>query len=304
MSTHPEFEDLSAFVDGEAPQWGAHVDACPACGADVARLRAVSAAVGRPVPPAAEEVKEQAVSRALDAFPSSPPAAAGAGGADRGQTDTVRVRRLQPGPSPTRSPAPVAAPPRRAQSRWLALGSVAAVLLAVLVGAAVLRTAGGGNDATQTLASGSADSAEKATAPAGYEARSSIADDGAGGAGATGADLGPVDDAAQLAAKAGAALGQVPPSGPVPAGAEPPVAALAPARDANLARTAVGTRPCEQQVRVLRPALREVVYFATGTTGGRPVYVLGFATGPDPAPVTLLAVAQQGCGIVLEAARP
>ena len=66
----------------------------------------------------------------------------------------------------------------------------------------------------------------------------------------------------------------------------------------------MGTRPCEEQVRTARPELREVVYFATATTGGRPAFVLGFATGPDPAPVTLLLVAQEGCGVVAEASLP
>ena len=34
MNEHPEFEDLSAFVDGEAPEWQDHVDSCAACRAD------------------------------------------------------------------------------------------------------------------------------------------------------------------------------------------------------------------------------------------------------------------------------
>ena len=52
------------------------------------------------------------------------------------------------------------------------------------------------------------------------------------------------------------------------------------------------------------PQLGQVVYFASATSQGRPVYVLGFATGPDPAPIKLLAVAQEGCAVLVEAALP
>ena len=94
-----------------------------------------------------------------------------------------------------------------------------------------------------------------------------------------------------------------------PADPAPTAADLSPARDSGLAGTAVGTRPCEEQVRASwprlgGPELGQVVYFAPATSRGRPVFVLGFATGPDPAPVTLLAVAQQGCGVLVEAALP
>ena len=67
----------------------------------------------------------------------------------------------------------------------------------------------------------------------------------------------------------------------------------------------VGTRPCEMVIRAARPELGTVVYFATGQSGGTQVVVLGFAAGPAPAPVILLALAQQeGCRVVLEAAGP
>jgi hypothetical protein len=68
---------------------------------------------------------------------------------------------------------------------------------------------------------------------------------------------------------------------------------------------AVGTRPCETEVRTARPGLGTVVYYATGRVEGVPVVVLGFAPTPTATPVTLLALAQQeGCRAVLEAAGP
>jgi hypothetical protein len=313
MNEHPEFEDLSAFVDGEAPRWRGHVDSCPTCGAEADRLRAVSAAVGLPVPPVADDVRERALARALDAALLPAPSS----GTHSEVADTGSVRHLSPvAPGP-----PVVAPPaprRRTNSSWLALGSVAAVLLAVLVGAAVLRTpggggggsGGGGGDGAETLASGSPGASAKASGEAPYDLRQSAS---AGAGGVSGPDLGPVDDPSQLATKAGAALGEASPAAPAgaaaaapaaPTAAQPSASAPAPSLDGNLAGTAVGTRPCEEQVRAARPGLRQVVYFATATSLGRPVFVLGFATGPDPRPVTLLAVAQQGCAIVAEAALP
>ena len=37
---HADLEALSAFVDGEAPEWADHVDGCEACAGSVAALRA------------------------------------------------------------------------------------------------------------------------------------------------------------------------------------------------------------------------------------------------------------------------
>ncbi|HWC12607.1 MAG TPA: hypothetical protein VG455_15465 [Acidimicrobiales bacterium] len=50
MDDHPSFEDLSAYHDGEAPELAAHVAGCEACGATVAELVALSAAVAEPLP--------------------------------------------------------------------------------------------------------------------------------------------------------------------------------------------------------------------------------------------------------------
>jgi hypothetical protein len=263
MNEHPDFEELSAFVDGEAPQWRDHVGSCPACQVDVDRLRAVVAAVGQPVPPMGAVARERALSLALDALDTLGPAAAATdsgSGAALGGAEAPSVRPLRPLP-PLRSPAAqgqppvVVVPPAPRWGRkgpWVALGSVAAVLLAFVLGAAVLRGPGGdgrdgGGGDTQTLASGSPDAAERATAPPGGYGLDQSATAGAGGV--TGADLGSVDDAAQLEAKAGAGLGRrsdvaSPEPAPTAAGALP----RSPEQDSGLAGTTVGTRPCEEQV--------------------------------------------------------
>ncbi|MDP1806956.1 MAG: hypothetical protein Q8K72_17405, partial [Acidimicrobiales bacterium] len=64
---HADFEALSAFVDGEAPEWAEHVAGCPRCRATAAELRALSARVAAPAdrPPAAQ--REAAIAAALGA---------------------------------------------------------------------------------------------------------------------------------------------------------------------------------------------------------------------------------------------
>ena len=219
---------------------------------------------------------------------------------------TPRVRPLRVPAAESRPPAVVTPPAPRwgVKGPWLALGSVAAVLLIVVLGAAMLRSPGGGGATPRPSPSGSPDAAERATAPPNYSLDQSAS---AGAGGVTGSDLGPVDDAGQLAAKVGGELGRPADSSKDTASAPAPTAAaLSPAREDSLAGTAVGTRPCEEQVRTARgePQLGQVVYFAAATSQGRPAFVLGFATGPDPAPVTLLAVAQEGCVVLVEAALP
>src|SRR4051794_24112414 len=62
---HPDLDALSAFVDGEAHEWADHVAGCAACRATVADLRAVAAAVGRPVEAPAADRREAAIAAAL-----------------------------------------------------------------------------------------------------------------------------------------------------------------------------------------------------------------------------------------------
>ena len=201
MNEHPEFEDLSAFVDGEAPEWQDHVDSCAACRADVDRLRAVTAAVGRPVPPVAADVRERTLSIALDAL--GPLVATDSGGID---TPRPRPRPLRPPVTESRPVVVAPPPPRwRAKGPWVAVGSVAAVLLAFVLGAALLRAPGAA--ATTPRRSRPV----PPTPPSGRRhprATTSTSRPRPAPGELTGSDLGPVDDAAQLAAKAGARLGR------------------------------------------------------------------------------------------------
>src|SRR5687767_4425470 len=62
---HADFEALSAFVDGEAPEWADHVAGCPECRAAAAELRALSAKVAAPAPPPPAAQREAAIAAAL-----------------------------------------------------------------------------------------------------------------------------------------------------------------------------------------------------------------------------------------------
>jgi hypothetical protein len=271
LSEHADVEALSAFVDGEAPEWADHVERCQACAASAEAMRAVSGAVATPVDPPAPAVRERAIRAAL--APSAPVVA--------------RRRRALP-------------------TRWLVPAMAAMILL--MAGAVAVVTMGGRSSShlTDTVAgplSGSKATESGAPAPA--------ADSFAANAPVT--DLGDVPDAATLAARARPGLSSRTASGPAasaataspvaPAPSVPP-AAPAPATLGVPAPAIVGTRPCEEQARARQPSLGPVVYFATARRQGVPAVVLGFSTGPDPAQVTLLMLAQDGCGELLRVAGP
>ena len=259
---HADLEALSAFVDGEAPEWAGHVASCATCRASVEQLRAVSAAVAAPIEPPDPRLRDLAIGAALDDV------------ARRHTTERARARR------------------RRFHWQY-ELAAVAAILLLVLGFSALLMQQRSSDDATTV-----AGAALQETAP-----RSDTSLGASGGAGATAdaaalADLGDVRDAATLLARARQAVS----SGA--AAAPPPPTAFSSRSAAPGAPTAVGTRPCEEQARTREPALREVVYFAIARQGSVPAYVLGFSTGPAPSPVTLLLLAQNGCGELLRAVGP
>lgn len=260
MMEHPDLEALSAHVDGEAPGWAAHLAGCGPCRARADGLRAVAAAVARPVGPGPAAAREAAIAAAV---------------------------------------ATVHPLPRRREWRWSApaLALAAAVVVGVL-GLSALVALGGGRSSreTTTLAGPAPESAPKAEGGATGGATAGAAGGGAADTAAV-PDLGDVGDAATLAARTR------PPGSTGAANAAAPTTAFA-ARAAAPAPTAVGTRPCEEQARAREPGLREVVYFATARRGPVPAYVLGFATGPSPSPVTLLLLAQNGCGELLRAAGP
>ncbi|HEX2274225.1 MAG TPA: hypothetical protein VHG90_10170, partial [Acidimicrobiales bacterium] len=123
MTPHPSFEDLSAYHDGEAPEWAPHVSACPECRARVDQLAALTAAVARPLEEAtaAEAAVGDAVAGALAAVDDEDPAAAAA---TAGAAPPTLNRRVAP-------PAP-GHPGRTRWLKWVTAASAAAVLLLVV----------------------------------------------------------------------------------------------------------------------------------------------------------------------------
>ncbi|MDP8936614.1 MAG: hypothetical protein M3O23_02590, partial [Actinomycetota bacterium] len=74
-----------------------------------------------------------------------------------------------------------------------------------------------------------------------------------------------------------------------------------PAADAGAAPPAVAAPArCEAEARAVDPHLGTLVYVAEGRRDGRPVTVLGFGA----APVTLLVLTSDGCGLVFSTAVP
>jgi hypothetical protein len=319
MSTakHADFEALSAFVDGEAPEWADHVAGCPQCRATAAELRALSAKVasaGAP-PPAAQ--REAAIAAALGA-------ATFGDRADAGVTRPLA-------PAATRHDAQRA---RFARRRWSpgswAMPAVAAVVLACVGFAGVILASTRSTDhETVTLAGPARDSkAETAvgapTAPVGdlgdvpdaatLRARAL----GVGAASAGASSLARTDSPAPAAVAAADAQSSATNTGGTGAAVSSPTVGGGAGGTANfnatpsassgvsaaggssavIAPNAVGTRPCEVQARSREPGLGPVTYFATARRGNVPAYVMGFVTGPN---VTLLMLAQDGCGELLRA---
>ena len=283
MSEHADLEAISAYIDGEAPEWADHVAGCAECRASADRLRAVVAAVGEPVEAPDPAVRELALTAALGDLDPRHPA--------------QRSRFAE----------------RRAGGRWLM--PAAAAVIAVVMGASVLLSMGTrSSDENTTLAGPAPESAPAGAPPSAV----------AGGRGAVAlpqADLGDVPDAATLLARARPALavttGESAASARARSGAASDSSAINPGSagpatatpstalgQSSAGSSVVGTRPCEEQARAREPSLREVVYFATGRRGQVPAVVLGFATGPAGSPVTLLLLAQEGCGELLRAAGP
>lgn len=313
---HADFDALSAYVDGEAPEWADHVEGCPRCRATAAELRALSATVGAPVEPPPAAQRDAAIAAALGVVEVE--AGAGAGPA------VAAPRRIEQ--------------QRLARRRWSpgswALPAVAAVVVALLGLSGVILAANRSTDENATTFAGPAlDS----------KAESSVA----GAPGAPVGDLGDVPDAATLRARA---LGVTPAASsagsarssasssatPDSTGSAAPAPAVNPAQSTatNTGNTgaavsngvsapsggaagaggaiaggsatltapnAVGTRPCEERARGREPGLGPVTYFATARRGTVPAYVLGFGSGPN---FTLLMLAQDGCGELLRSVGP
>jgi hypothetical protein len=73
MTDHPDTEELSAFLDGEAPEVDAHVAGCAECRRQLDTLERVRSAVATPVPPPAASTRDAAVAAALGAAGTATP---------------------------------------------------------------------------------------------------------------------------------------------------------------------------------------------------------------------------------------
>lgn len=255
---HAPPEALSAFLDGEAPEWAAHLEGCARCQAELSRLREVATAVARPVPPLPASLVDRAVSRALEA--AGPGSTPGAGGAAPGPSVAGRRRRSGP------------------MLVGLASGSVAAVLLAVLAAFAVF----GDGDAKQV---------DTALAPPPEAAQDRAATGAAGGpVTVSGGDLGEVGDAGALADRL---RGRIPGTGGAPTAMAAAREEAGRGSASSGAAPAMGpAAPCEAAARAAAPDLGPLVYVAEGRREGRPVAVLGFR---GAGPVTLLVLTADGC---------
>ena len=283
---HADFEAISAYVDGEAPEWADHVAACVECRASAATVRAVAAGVGAPVEGPSAADRDQAIAAALDST---------AGGHE---AERARFARRRP-------------------SRPWVMPAAAAVVVGILGISGFVVSSYRTPDQTTTLAGPTADTGAKSNA---------LAESGGSGVAAAApsappADLGDLPDAATLRARAQAAApppaastgrssssansGAASPataSGATDSGAMTPTTTLT----QRAAPSVVGTRPCEEQARTREPSLGPVVYYATARQGQVAGYVLGFGAvgSPSTTPVTLLLLAQDGGRELLRAAGP
>ena len=67
-TTHPDDEQLSAFLDGEADgDAAAHIAGCADCSARVEALRSVASAVAAPLPQVGPAARDAAIANALAA---------------------------------------------------------------------------------------------------------------------------------------------------------------------------------------------------------------------------------------------
>lgn len=307
---HADFEALSAYVDGEAPEWADHVEGCAACRGAAADIRSVASAVSAPVGPPDGVAREAAIAAAMEALSVAP---------------TVPADRARPRLAPERP----AAGHRWASRPW-AMPAVAAVVIAVLGFSGLILTTYRSSDNTTTVAGGALESDAKAGGGAGVAAAAPTAPP---------ADLGDIADAATLRNRAQAAGGNPPPAAsgrsssssnsgaqsdasavPGPTPAQSPtnsgvtgsplggtsVATGGAGGASGSATNVVGTRPCEERARSRDTALGPVVYFATARQGSVPAYVLGFSPAPGttgPA-FTLLLLSQGGCAELLRAVGP
>jgi hypothetical protein len=292
VDDHPSFEALSAYHDGEAPEWGAHVAGCDACRDTLGALARLSAAVAEPEPAAgaaAHGGHDDPIPRAV--------AAATVTTGPRGR-DAEDDREMPPGaaaPPPRPTPLP-------SRGRWLVAAVAAAAMVVVSAGLTVVLRRSTPPDSASTAA-GPPPSTEVATPESGVggPAADSTATALVGG------DLGDIPDRATLLAKVGPLLASGPGAareGGAGVPAAPPVRSSVPGVPPVPEPRVVGTRPCEIEARGGRTTLGDVVYVATARFAGQPAVVLAFAPVSGVGPITVEMLATSGCQPLLEATTP
>ncbi|MGH9223731.1 MAG: hypothetical protein ACRD2W_08070 [Acidimicrobiales bacterium] len=276
MNVHPDFEALSAAVDGEDEEAGAHVRGCAECAARVASLTAVREAVARPVAPLAADRQEQALAAALGAF-------------DGGRAEEVAAG----------SVAPVVS---LASRRWQwVTGSAVAAALVLVVGMVTLFGQDARRESGDTAASAPVAESDKSAGAAGGQATGDNSTTFAGGA--DGGDLGELASVEALRTRyASRATALLSPSGAGTAEARTNSGATGSAPAPGVPPPVqVGTRACEIEARAARPAVGVVVYAATARFQGTAAVVLGFGpTAGSPPTVLVVLAPEQGCRLLAE----
>jgi len=182
--------------------------------------------------------------------------------------------------------------------RWLAIGSVAAVLvLGAGLAGSVLRDDGGGHTTTNAVGPAADSKSERSPASA---AAPAAAPGQARDTTTVSGDIGEIPDAATLVAR----IGRTVRSAAAAAATSPPQAPGSSGPGSVPLSGAVGTRPCELEGRSRGADLGAVVYMATGTNAGTPVVVLGFAPARPTGPITVEVLARPDCRFVFEATVP
>ena len=285
---HPDFEDLSAHHDGEAPEWDDHVSVCPSCQERLEELTRLSSTVAGvdPDDPAITGDGRDPVAVAVAAATAPPEA-----GADDGSESRADAA----------ADASGAASPVEARRRWLLPASVAAMLLiSTAVGALVARR----SDPPATTTAGGSAPGERPTA--GAEGTAAAAD-GRGGVLVMG-DLGAIADRPALVARVRADLDAArnSASGPGedlaarPEGAPAPDSA--PAVPPPTPPDLVTPHPCELEAR-RDPGLRgPLVYQATAQAEGKPAVVLAFAPLSSSDGIMVEARALSDCRVLIRGA--
>ncbi len=262
MSEHADTEGLSAYLDGEAPELASHVESCEACRQELARLTAVSRAVAGAVPPVDATAVDAMIGRAVAAH--------------AGMTVTELAPRRA----------------RRDTGRWVAVASVAAVVVTAIGLVGVLTRGSGGSKtaAERASRSGTAPGATRLQAPS--EVAST--DDPV----VSGGNLGEIADGSHLATRVAPALPNR------SAASDNPVVSPPTAGGSGPVSRAVGTRACELQARAIDPGAGPVVYAAGATRDGAPATVLGFAPPTGGRPISLFLMAQDDCRLLARATVP